>query len=68
MLNKYVKEGKITVTQPSAEDFAKVREVAREKIWSDWVKKIEKRKLPGQKVMDRWLELLAKWHGQSPFK
>lgn len=68
MLNKYVKEGKITVTQPSAEDFAKVRKVAREKIWSDWVKKMKKRGLPGQKVMDRWLELLAKWHGQSPFK
>ena len=68
MLDKYVAEGKITVTQPSPEDFAKVRKVAKEKIWGNWVDKMKKRGLPGQKVMDRWLELLAKWHGQNPFK
>jgi TRAP-type C4-dicarboxylate transport system substrate-binding protein len=68
MLDKFVAEGKITVTQPSPEDFATVRKVAKEKIWADWVNKMNKKGLPGQKVMDRWLELLAKWHGESPFK
>jgi TRAP-type C4-dicarboxylate transport system substrate-binding protein len=68
MLNKMVAAGKVIVTEPSPEDLAKVRKAAKEKIWSDWVKKMEKKGLPGQKVLDRWLELLAKWHGTSPFK
>lgn len=68
MLKKMVAAGKVIVTDPTPEDLAKGREVAKEKIWSDWVKKMEKKGLPGQKVLDRWLELLAKWHGTSPFK
>ncbi len=68
MLKKMVAAGKVVVTDPTPEDLAKGREVAKEKIWSDWVKKMEKKGLPGQKVLDRWLELLAKWHGTSPFK
>ena len=68
MLNKMVAAGKVIVTHPSPEDLVKAREVAKEKIWSDWVKKMEQKGLPGQKVLDRWLELLAKWHGTSPFK
>lgn len=68
LLEKAVKEGKITVTQPSPADLAKVKEVAREKIWKNWVDKMNERGLPGQKVLDRWLELLAKWHGTSAFE
>jgi TRAP-type C4-dicarboxylate transport system substrate-binding protein len=61
-------KGKITVTEPSPEDIAKMMKVSKEKIWDEWVEKMNKRGLPGQKVLDRWLELLAMWHGTSQFK
>ncbi len=68
LLAAVVAKGKITLTQPSPEDIAKLMKVSKEKIWDDWVDKMNKKGLPGQKVLDRWLELLARWHGTSPFK
>lgn len=68
LLDLAVAQGQITVNQPSPEDKAKITKVAKEKIWKDWVEKMNKKGLPGQKVLDRWVELLAKWHGESPFK
>jgi len=68
LLEKAVAQGKITVIQPSQEDIKKVMDVTKEKIGHDWVDKMNKRGLPGQKVLDRWLELLAKWHGMSHFE
>lgn len=68
LLEKAVAAGKITVTEPSAADVARVKEVARDKIWKNWVEKMNAKGLPGQKVLDRWLELLGKWHGTSKFE
>ena len=68
LLQNAVAQGKITVTQPSQGDVAKMQEVTKAKIAADWVDKMNKRGLPGQKVLDRWLELLAKWHGTRPFE
>ncbi len=68
LLEKAVTQGKITLTEPSPKDIAKVQMVSKEKIWDDWVKKMNEKGLPGQKVLDRWLELLAQWHGTSQFK
>jgi len=48
-----------------AEDIAKVMAITKAKIGEDWVDKMNKRGLPGQKVLDRWVELLAKWHGHA---
>lgn len=67
LLEAAVTQKKITVTQPSPEDIAKVQDVAKAKIWDDWAGKMKEKGLPGQKVLDRWLELLAKWHGTSRF-
>ncbi len=68
LLEAAVAQGKITVTQPTPEDLATVRKIAHDKIWKEWVDKMNKRGLPGQKILDRWLELLAKWHGTRPFE
>jgi TRAP-type C4-dicarboxylate transport system substrate-binding protein len=68
LLEAAVAQGKITVTQPSPEDVAKVIAITKEKIGDDWVDKMNKRSLPGKKVLDRWVELLAKWHGTRPFE
>jgi TRAP-type transport system periplasmic protein len=68
LLEADVAKGKITVIQPTPEDIAKLMKVSKEKIWDDWVEKMNKRGLPGQKVLNRWLELLAKWHGTSKFE
>lgn len=67
LLQEAVAKGKIVVTQPPAQDVAKMQEVTKSKIAAEWVDKMNKRGLPGQKVLDRWLELLAKWHGASAF-
>jgi TRAP-type C4-dicarboxylate transport system substrate-binding protein len=61
-------KGKITVIQPSPEDVTKLMKISKEKIWDEWVAKMNKRSLPGQQVLDRWLELLAMWHGTAHFK
>jgi len=68
LLEKAVAGGKITVTEPTEADVAKIREVTNDKVAAAWVAKMNKRGLPGQKVLDRWMELLAKWHGRSHFK
>ena len=68
LLQQAVARGKTIVTQPTAEDTAKIYEVTKSKIASDWVAKMNSRGLPGQKVLDRWLELLAKWHGNKRFE
>jgi len=68
LLAAAVAQGKIIVTEPSPGDIAKVQMASKEKIWAAWVDKMNKNGLPGQKVLDRWLELLAMWHGASQFK
>jgi TRAP-type C4-dicarboxylate transport system substrate-binding protein len=66
LLQNAIAQGKTVVTQPSREDMTKIEEVTRAKIAADWVAKLNKRDAPAQKVLDRWLELLAKWHGAKP--
>ena len=66
MLKKVVAEKRVTVQQPSAEDVTALKKIAKEEIWIKWVKKMEEKKLAGQKVLDRWLELLQFYHAQSP--
>lgn len=68
LLQQAVAQGKTIVTQPSQEDVAKVMAITKAKIGDDWVDKMNKRGLPGQKVLDRWLELLAKWNGTRAFE
>ncbi len=67
LLQEAVAKGRTIVTQPSAEDIARMREVTKAKIASEWVAKMNSRGLPGQKVLDRWMQLLAKWHGEAAF-
>ena len=67
LLEAAAAQGKITIVQPSPEDIAKVMAITKAKIGDDWVDKMNKRGLPGQKVLDRWVELLAKWHGTRAF-
>ena len=68
LLQQAVAQGKTIVTQPSQEDVAKMAEVTKAKIAAEWVDKMNKRGLPGQKVLDRWMELLAKWNGTRKFE
>lgn len=53
--------GKIRIVTPSAEDVALLKKTAKETIWSDWVEKMDKKGLPGQRVLDNWLKFNAKW-------
>ncbi len=53
--------GKIQITTPSPEDVALLEKTAKETVWKDWVEKINKKGLPGQRVLDNYLKLNAKW-------
>jgi TRAP-type C4-dicarboxylate transport system substrate-binding protein len=61
-------KGTITIVNPSAAENAHVRQVAKDTIWKEWVEKMNKRGLPGQKVLDGYLQALDKWEAKSPFK
>jgi TRAP-type C4-dicarboxylate transport system substrate-binding protein len=61
-------KGTIMIVNPSDEDLAQVRQVASKTVWKDWVEKMNKKGLPGQKVLDNYLKYLEKWEARSPFK
>jgi len=60
--------GKITVTEPTAEDDAYIRKIGKDVIWKEWVDNMNKKGLPGQKVLDAYIALLDKWEAKDPFK
>ena len=61
-------KGTITVVEPSLGDLALVQKTAKESVWSGWLKKMSGKGLPGQKVLDNYLEFLKKWEAKNPFK
>lgn len=60
-LKEKVAKGTMKLFKPSSEDAALLLKTAKETVWKDWVAKMNKRGLPGQKVLDNWLKLNAKW-------
>ena len=60
-LKDKVAKGTMKLFEPSSEDVALLLKTAKGTVWKDWVEKMNKRGLPGQKVLDKWLELNAKW-------
>ena len=60
--------GKMVITEPSAEDEAYVKKVAEEVVFKDWVDNMNQKGLPGQKVLDTYVKILAKWEARDPFK
>ena len=45
----------LKVIKPPQADIDQFLKIAKETVWTDWVKEIEKKGLPGQKLFDRWL-------------
>jgi TRAP-type C4-dicarboxylate transport system substrate-binding protein len=45
----------LEVIKPPQADIDQFLKIAKETVWTDWIKEIEKRGLPGQKLFDRWL-------------
>jgi hypothetical protein len=68
LMEKAVKEKHLKILKPSQKDISKLMKTAEDVIWVDWVKKMEKKGLPGKEVLDRYLALLKKYHEQNPFK
>jgi TRAP-type C4-dicarboxylate transport system substrate-binding protein len=60
--------GSVTVVEPSIEDVRYVREVAEKTVWRDWVVKMNHRGVPGQQVLDRWIDCTKRWDERDPFK
>jgi TRAP-type C4-dicarboxylate transport system substrate-binding protein len=58
----------LQVSEPSAELMAMTKRIAKEKVWSRWAEKQEKRGVPGNKILDRYIELVEKNAARDPFK
>jgi len=67
-LKSLEKQGIVTITKPSAADSEKATAIAQNSVWKEWVEKMEKKGLPGQKVLDNYLRLVSKWDARNPFK
>jgi TRAP-type C4-dicarboxylate transport system substrate-binding protein len=67
-LREWVAKKIVTATKPSAADVALLEKTAKNVVWVNWVQKMEKRGLPGQQVLDKWIELNKKYAKLSPFK
>ncbi len=63
-----MEEANVQIVEASAADQAQVVEVAKEEIWKQWVQDREADGIPAGKVLDAWLELVAKYEAQSPYK
>ncbi len=67
-LKEFTSKGIVTATKPSPADVALLQETSSSLIWVKWVKKMEERGLPGQKVLDSWRSFYAKYDELNPFK
>ncbi len=45
----------LEVIKPPQAEIDQFLKIAKETVWTDWIKEIEKKGLPGQKLFDRWL-------------
>ncbi len=66
-MEKFKTKG-VQITEPSAELSAEMKKMAKEVVWQKWVSDQEKRKLPGRKVLDAYIQLLEKNTAANPFK
>jgi TRAP-type C4-dicarboxylate transport system substrate-binding protein len=67
-LRGWVSKGIVTVTKPSAADVALLEKTANSVVWEGWAEKMEKRGLPGKKILATYRELYKKYDAQDPFK
>jgi len=51
---------------PTPEEMAKWTAVAGKPLWDDWVKKMEAKKIPGQKLVDETLRLVKEYSKEKP--
>jgi TRAP-type C4-dicarboxylate transport system substrate-binding protein len=56
------------IAEPSKELMAEMRKIASEIIWKKWANDQEKRKLPGNEVLEKYIKLLDKNLTLNPFK
>lgn len=58
---KAIQEHGMVVTEFSAADMEKLRQIAKEKVWDPYVAGLEKKGIPGTDVLNTYLQLLAKY-------
>jgi TRAP-type C4-dicarboxylate transport system substrate-binding protein len=65
-LKGWVSKGTATVSKPSAADWALLEKTANSVVWEGWVNKMEKKGLPGRKILKTWMKLYKKYDAQEP--
>lgn len=67
-LKGWVSKGIVTVSKPSAADWALLEKTANTVVWEEWADKMEKKGLPGKKILTTYRELYKKHDAQEPPK
>lgn len=64
---KELEEAGTIFIEPTEEEVAYVKQVAREKVWPTWLERLDDQEV-GQKVLDTLSELVDKYNEENPFK
>lgn len=56
------------IIEPTAEDVAKMKQIASDTVIAEWVKDKESKGLPGQKVVDTMIQAIQKYEKENPYK
>jgi len=57
----------ITFVEPTAEELQRLEEASKT-LWDAWVKEMTNQGLPGQEVLDKYIEYAKKYEADNPFK
>lgn len=67
-LRKHIEAGVVTSSRPTKADRELLLKTAQEVLWEKWANNLEKKGLPGRKVLNRWVELNKKYDAIYPFR
>lgn len=62
-MQKYIDAG-VKMNEATEEDIAELQEIARNSVWKTWVNNADKDSELAQKVLDRFIELIAEYDGE----
>jgi TRAP-type transport system periplasmic protein len=56
------------IVEPSEEDYQYMIDVISKTVWEEWIKGMNEKGLPGEKVLNTYKDLVGKYEKENPFK
>jgi len=66
ILNNVMIPAGVRVIEASAADSAKIKEISSQTVWKNWAREKEAAGLPGNEILSKWVEYVAKWEPKNP--